>query len=118
LSDEDRWPWLQALATWIGDREAHGENGVLTCSALKRAYRDLLCDGHPSVRFVHLVVDVQVLERRMQKRRGHYMPPSLLASQLETLEDLQPDEPGFALRGDLPPDAIIDTLETRLAIPT
>jgi gluconokinase len=114
LTDEDRWPWLRALATWIGEREAAGENGVVACSALKRAYRDLLRVGHPSVRFVHLIVEPDVLTRRMKQRRGHYMPPSLLASQLETLEVLQPDEPGFVVSGELPVDQIVNEIEARL----
>ena len=114
LTDEDRWPWLRALATWIGEREAAGEDAVVTCSALKRAYRDLLRDGHRSVRFVHLVVDPEVLERRMTERRGHYMPPSLLGSQLETLERLQPDEHGLVVSGQLPPDQIVNDIEAWL----
>jgi gluconokinase len=116
LSDEDRWPWLRALATWIGEREAAGENGVVTCSALRRAYRDLLRDGHPSVRFVHLAVDPEVLDRRMKQRRGHYMPPSLLGSQLDTFEALLPDEPGFVVSGELPPDQIVNDIETRFRL--
>src|SRR5262245_25665629 len=57
LTDDDRWPWLRTIAAWIGQREIAAENAVVTCSALKRPYRDLLRRGHPSVRFVHLVVD-------------------------------------------------------------
>ena len=98
LDDEDRWPWLSDIAVWIGDREKLGEDVVLTCSALKRAYRDLLSDGHPSVVFCQLVVPAEVLEERMRERRDHYMPASLLRSQLETLQDLQPDERGFQVR--------------------
>ncbi|NAZ76860.1 AAA family ATPase [Kineococcus sp. T13] len=98
LADEDRWPWLSDIAAWIGDREALGEDVVITCSALKRAYRDLLSDGHPSVVFCQLVVPTEALEERMAHRRGHYMPASLLHSQLETLQDLQPDERGFQVR--------------------
>lgn len=116
LTDEDRSPWLRALATWIGEREAAGENGVVTCSALRRAYRDLLRDGHPSVRFVHLAVDPEVLERRMTQRRAHYMPPSLLGSQLDTLEALQPDEPGFVVSGELPPDQIVNDIQARFRL--
>jgi gluconokinase len=114
LTDEDRWPWLRALAAWIGEREAAAENGVLTCSALRRAYRDLLRGGHPSVRFVHLVVDHELLEHRLDRRQGHYMPRSLLASQLATLENLQDDEPGFSVSGELPPDQIVATIAARL----
>jgi gluconokinase len=117
LTDEDRWPWLRAIAAWIGEREAAGESAVVTCSALRRAYRDLLRNAHPSVRFVHLVADPQVLQRRMEQRRGHYMPPSLLGSQLETLEPLQTDEPGFSVSSELTPDAIVDAIEARLPRP-
>jgi gluconokinase len=114
LADDDRWPWLRAIANWIGERERAGENAVVTCSALKRTYRDLIRNGHPSVHFVHLAVDHSILERRMNQRRGHYMPPSLLASQLDTLESLDPDEPGILVPGELPPDRIVDQIVMRL----
>jgi gluconokinase len=95
LDDADRWPWLRRLAGWIGEREAAGEGAVVTCSALKRAYRDLLREGHPSVRFVHPVAPDAVIAQRIGARTGHYMPPVLLQSQLRTLEPLQEDEPGI-----------------------
>ncbi len=97
LDDDDRWPWLRRLADWIGEQEAAGQGAVVTCSALKRAYRDLLCDGHPSVRFVHLTASDELVAERISARKGHYMPPTLLESQLRTLEPLQPDEPGVAV---------------------
>jgi gluconokinase len=97
LDDDDRWPWLRRIAAWIGEREAATEDAVVTCSALKRSYRDLLRAGHPSVRFVHLVAPETVLTDRLTARRGHYMPASLLASQLATLEPLQDDEPGIVV---------------------
>ena len=99
LDDGDRAPWLAALAGWIGEREAAGEDAVLTCSALKRAYRDQLRDGRPSVLFVHVDVDREVLRKRLARRQGHYMPASLLDSQLATLEPLGPDEPGIRIPG-------------------
>ena len=114
LTDEDRWPWLHALADWISAREAAGENAVLTCSALKRVYRDVLDQGHPSVRFVHVTASVETLRRRLEQRRGHYMPASLLDSQLATLEPLQPDEPGFTLPGDADPAQVVTDLVARL----
>jgi gluconokinase len=114
LTDEDRWPWLRTIANWIGERESAGENAVVTCSALRRKYRDFLRNGHPSVRFVHLAVDRTILERRMAQRRGHYMPPSLLGSQLDTLEPLDPDEPAILVSGELPPDRIVDEIVSRL----
>jgi gluconokinase len=92
LDDEDRWPWLRAIGTWID--EHRDESAVITCSALKRSYRDLLRDGRPSVRFCELDADENVIGPRISGRHGHYMPASLLPSQLATLEPLQPDEPG------------------------
>jgi gluconokinase len=97
LDDEDRWPWLRRIAGWIGEREADGRSAVVTCSALKRSYRDLLRDGHPSVRFVHLLAPPELIQARVDARQGHYMPPSLLESQLDTLEPLDPDEPGVGV---------------------
>ena len=114
LTDEDRWPWLSKLAEWIGEREAADENAVLTCSALKRSYRDVLDEGHPSVRFVHITASTETIRRRLQNRRGHYMPASLLDSQLATLEPLQPDEPGLTLAGDGEPADVIDAVVARL----
>lgn len=114
LDDEDRRPWLEAIAAWVGAREAESVDAVVTCSALRRRYRDVLRDGHPSVRFVHLAAPRVVLERRLTERTGHYMPASLLPSQLETLEALGPDEPGFALTTDEAPDAIAEEIAERL----
>jgi gluconokinase len=94
LTDEDRAPWLHSIASWIGERERAGTGGVVTCSALKRTYRDLLRDGHPDARFICLVGGHDLLLARLQGRQGHFMPASLLDSQLDTLEPLQPDEPG------------------------
>lgn len=99
LDDEDRRPWLMALARVIGDAEAAGRSTVVTCSALRRSYRDLLREGHPSVRFVHLAVPVEELQERLDRRTGHFMPASLLASQVLALEPLQADEPGVVVDG-------------------
>jgi gluconokinase len=102
LTDEDRWPWLRAIAAWIGEHEAAGENALVSCSALRRAYRDLLRDGHPSVRFALLAVPREELVRRMTHRPEHYMPVSLLQSQLDALEPLEPGEPGRTFEADRP----------------
>jgi gluconokinase len=110
LDDDDRRPWLRALAAWIGERERAGRPVVVTCSALKRSYRDLLRDGHPSVWFAHVTADPEVLRQRIGHRTGHYMPASLLDSQLATLEPLQDDEPGARISGNGPPDAVVDHL--------
>ena len=87
LDDEDRWPWLRRVAAWIGEREQSGRSVVVTCSALKRSYRDVLRDGHPSVWFAHVTVDPALLRERMEHRSGHYMPASLLDSQFAALEE-------------------------------
>ena len=108
LDDEDRWPWLRSVAEWIGKREAAGENAIVTCSALKRAYRDLLRDGHPSVWFAQVMVSVDLLRQRLGSRKGHYMPASLLDSQLATLEPLQPDERGRVIPAEDEPGAVAD----------
>jgi gluconokinase len=114
LSDEDRRPWLEALAAWIGEHEQAGENALVTCSALRRAYRDRLRRGHESIWFAHLVVEPAVIADRLEQRRGHYMPPALLSSQLETLEPLEHDEPGAAIAADGPPPEIVVDILARL----
>ena len=112
LDDEDRWPWLREVAEVIGEHERAGTSVVLTCSALKRSYRDLLRDGHPSVWFAHVNPSEQVLTDRLAKRTGHYMPPSLLSSQLATLQPLGPDEPGAAVPGEASvKDTVAELLE-------
>jgi gluconokinase len=110
LDDDDRWPWLRTLAAWIGEHEKAGKSAVVTCSALKRSYRDLLRDGHPSVWFAHVTADAEQIRDRVQRRTGHYMPPSLLDSQLATLEPLQDDEPGASVSGAGEPDEVVDAL--------
>jgi gluconokinase len=114
LTDDDRGPWLRDLAEWIGAREAARDNAVLTCSALKRAYRDVLAAGHPSVHFVHVTAAAETIRRRVEDRRGHYMPASLLGSQLAALEPLQSDEPGITLPGDATVTEVVDELIARL----
>jgi gluconokinase len=115
LTDDDRWPWLRLIAAWIGEQEAAGHGAVVTCSALRRSYRDLLSDGHPSVRFVHLQASEGVLTERVTGRHHEYMPPALLRSQLETLEPLADDEPGVGVETDGGPDAVADRALERLA---
>jgi gluconokinase len=114
LDDDDRWPWLCRVAAWIGEQEAAGRNAVVTCSALKRSYRDLLCDGHPSTRFVHLLAPPELISARITARRNHYMPPSLLESQLATLEPLQPDEPGTEVETTGDPAAVAERVLEQL----
>ena len=110
LVDEDRWPWLRRLAGWIGEHEAAGRSAVVTCSALKRRYRDLLREGHPAVWFAHVRADPSLIQRRVEVRRGHYMPPSLLSSQLEILEPLADDEPGAQISGVAPAAEVAESV--------
>ena len=110
LVDDDRWPWLRRVAEVIGEHAAAGASVVVTCSALKRAYRDVLCAGHPSVWFAHVSADPELIRGRVEARSGHYMPPSLLTSQLATLEPLEPDEPGAVVSGTAPKDHVADEL--------
>jgi gluconokinase len=107
LTDEDRWPWLEKIAAWIAWHEELHKNIIITCSALKVVYRDLLRRENPSVFFVHVDAAREVLEKRMSQRRGHYMPASLLDSQLDTLQPLTPGEPGKAVPGDAEPEAVV-----------
>lgn len=86
LDDADRQPWLAAVAAWIDARRATGEAGVVTCSALKRAYRTLLCGGRPEVRTVFLSGSRELIAGRLAARPEHFMPASLLASQFSALE--------------------------------
>ncbi len=97
LTDEDRWPWLDAIGSWLDARERAGESAVLTCSALRRTYRDRLRSGRPGVRFCQVVASAETLRQRLAHRSGHYMPASLLSSQLATFEELGEDEPGVTV---------------------
>ena len=97
LDDADREPWLQALGAWLGERAKDGSGGVITCSALRRRYRDTLRAACPGVRFVHLTGSHQLIAERIGGRSGHYMPASLLDSQFAALEPLEPDERGVLL---------------------
>jgi gluconokinase len=106
LDDEDRLPWLRAIGDWLG---AHRElGGVVTCSALKRAYRDILREGAPDVTFLHLDGDKETVRRRVADRPGHFMPASLVQSQYDDLEPLQEDEAGVVVPLDLPVDVIVE----------
>lgn len=87
LTDEDRAPWLAAIKDWIDARVTANEPGLVTCSALKRRYRNFLIAGRSQVRVLYLKADEHVIEERIEHRTGHFMPPALLESQLHTLEE-------------------------------
>jgi gluconokinase len=92
LTDEDRQPWLAAIAAWIDKTRRSGGHGVIACSALKRSYRDLLMGDRPDVSLVYLKGDESLIARRIATRHEHFMPRSLLHSQFEALEEPGPDE--------------------------
>lgn len=114
LTDADRHGWLQAVAAQLSHATAAASGVVVSCSALKRTYRDLLRAGAPDLRFVFLHGGPALLAERLAERSGHYMPPSLLQSQLQTLEPPGPDEAAIALDIALPPQALADEACRRL----
>jgi gluconokinase len=92
LTDADRWPWLELIGGWMDERVAAGESAVVTCSALKRAYRDRLLVGRPAATMVLLLVSRDELQRRLIRRHRHFFPEKLLDTQLDALELPGPDE--------------------------
>ena len=114
LTDEDRRPWLESLRDFIDRAPSHT---IVTCSALKRSYRDILSTARGRVRFLHLDGSPQVLGARMAGRKGHFMPAALLISQLETLERLEPDEDGTVVDVDARTEDIVDLALERLRLP-
>jgi len=115
LTDEDRWPWLAAIAAWIGERRASGRLGVVTCSALKRRYRDVLLRGG-QVRLVYLKGDMPLIARRLAARRGHFMPPALLQSQFDALEEPAADEAPITVSVEGTPEEIVTRIVIALGL--
>lgn len=107
LDDEDRRPWLAAVGSWLTGREA---GGVVSCSALRRSYRDVLRGRAPGARFVHLDGPAEVVAQRVAARTDHFMPPSLVASQVALLEPLADDEDGVTVPLDWPVDSLVNHL--------
>jgi gluconokinase len=111
LDDEDRWPWLRAIATWIAEHRTAGTSCVVTCSALKRVYRDLVTDKQRAeVRLVYLKGDIDLIAARLKARTGHFMPPALLRSQFDALEEPRADEHAIAVTIDETPEEIALTV--------
>jgi len=104
LDDHDRYPWLEAIGEWLA---SHPDGAVISCSALKRKYRDQLRHHAHAVTFLHLAGSREVIARRQASRPGHFMPTSLLTSQFHTLEPLGPDEDGTTIDVDQGVDAIV-----------
>ncbi|MFE5212417.1 gluconokinase [Streptomyces sp. NPDC056600] len=106
LDDHDRRSWLETVGRWLDDHDADGSGGVVACSALRRRYRDALRASCPSALFLHLTAERGLLASRLHGRTGHFMPETLLDSQLAVLEPLQPDERGATLDASPPPEEI------------
>jgi carbohydrate kinase (thermoresistant glucokinase family) len=118
LTDADRQSWLEAIAARIQAWRAEGIGGVVACSALKRVYRDLIIGGRPGIVLVYLKGDADLIRSRMAKRRGHFMPPSLLDSQFATLEEPGADEHPIVLDATRPAPELVQEVWHGLARPT
>jgi gluconokinase len=116
LTDDDRWPWLKAIADEIDRVCGTGERAVIACSALKRAYRDVLVHGRNDVRIVFLEGTQQLIANRLAERKGHFMPPGLLASQFKTLEPPDSSEKPVTVSIDAPVEIIVDHIVSQLRL--
>lgn len=114
LDDGDRAPWLKAVAAWIDRQRARKTPGVITCSALKRNYREVIIDGHPDVRLVYLRGSFELIASRLAQRHGHFMPASLLKSQFDALEEPAADENPLTVDAASTPGEIIGAIIRRL----
>ncbi|VWD30893.1 gluconate kinase [Burkholderia lata] len=115
LTDDDRWPWLRTIRAAIEEKQRAGETAVFTCSSLKRSYRDVLRGTDTDVRFVYLKGSFEVLHERLKSRTGHFCDPSLLKSQLDTLEEPGPDE-AIEVSIELTPEQIVDQVMLKIGI--
>lgn len=116
LTDEDRRPWLQAISDEIDRVCRAGEHAVIACSALKRAYRDILVHGRSDVRIVFLDGTQELIASRLAQRKGHFMPPELLASQFKTLDPPGPDEKAVTVSIDASVGAIVEDIISQLRL--
>lgn len=115
LTDEDRWPWLRTIRAAIEEKQRAGETAVFTCSSLKRSYREVLRGADTDVRFVYLKGSFEVLQERLKSRTGHFFDPSLLKSQLDTLEEPGPDE-AIEVSIELTPEQIVDQVMLKIGL--
>lgn len=116
LNDDDRWPWLATITEWMNERAAAGKSGIVTCSALKRSYRDVLRSAGAPVIFVHLDGERELIAARLNARTGHFMPPGLLDSQIDILEPLTGDEAGLRIDVGPKPQELASQIMRELAI--
>lgn len=110
LTDEDRWPWLRAMRDWLTTQSRTGHSTVVTCSALKVVYRDVLREAEGRVRFIHLAAPPEVIGDRLEHRSGHFMPASLLPSQYQALEPLTADEDGVTIDVGASPEDVVSAV--------
>ena len=115
LTDADRWPWLDAIADWMDQRRRADQRGIISCSALRRVYRDRLLAGRSDVRLVYLKGDRALIGARMAAREGHFMPTALLDSQFETLEEPSPEEWPLVVPVDSSPRRIVELILSNIA---
>ena len=116
LTDDDRWPWLRAIADEIDRTNAAGERVVIGCSALRRAYRDVLVHGRSDIRIVYLDGTQDLIADRLGQRKGHFMPPGLLTSQFGTLEPPTPDEHALTVSIDAPVEIVVNDILGKLEL--
>jgi gluconokinase len=115
LTDDDRWPWLKSIRAAIEEKQRAGETAVFTCSSLKRSYRDVLRGGDADVRFVYLHGTMEVLSERLKTRTGHFFDPSLLQSQLDTLE-VPGDDEAVEVSIEQTPEQMVDEVLAKLGL--
>jgi len=116
LTDEDRQPWLAAIAQWIDERLAAGECGIVSCSALKRTYRRIIVGERAGVRLVYLKGNMELIGDRLSRRRNHFMPPALLRSQFDALEEPQGDERALSVPISLTPRRVVAAIMQELGL--
>jgi gluconokinase len=116
LTDDDRWPWLRAIAAEIDRAGEAGERIVIGCSALRRVYREVLVHGRNDIRIVYLDGTQALIADRLGQRKGHFMPPGLLTSQFGTLEPPTPDEHPVTVSIDAPVETIVDNILSQLKL--
>lgn len=114
LDDADRWPWLAAIAQWIDTRNAAGAAGIVSCSALKRAYRERIVGAREGVRLVYLKGDMRLIAERLAERKGHFMPTALLQSQFDALEEPSAGERHLVVDIAAPPRDVVAAIIARL----
>jgi gluconokinase len=112
LTDDDRWPWLDAIGAWMDDVLSGNSRGVVTCSALKRSYRLRLLHNRPEVQLIYLKGSQELIADRLSRRRNHFMPPTLLASQFATLEEPRGAERPIVVNMAMPPNRVVERILT------